>query len=232
MLPLFLTMAMALLPTAPDARAQTVPDVATKRGEPDWPPRHAALKRKAAAGGLDVVFLGDSITEYFPPEVLKERFGERAGAFGISGDRTEHLLWRIAQGELDGLRPRALVLLIGTNNLTFHAPPAIRDGIAAVVRALRKRLPGARILLMALLPRGQHRDDPLRKRVDETNRLLPPLSDGERVLLLNAGPWFLKPDGSLPAELMPDYLHPSVAGYRAWADAIDPWVRRALGKPR
>jgi lysophospholipase L1-like esterase len=125
-----------------------------------------------------------------------------------------------------------VVLLIGTNNAEIHSAAEILEGVRAAVARVRARAPEARVLVMALFPRGRDAADAMRRRVAEVNGLLPALADGERVKVLDLTSRFLRPDGTLPAELMPDFLHPSPAGYRIWAESIEPWVRQSLGGRR
>ena len=199
--------------------------------------RHKDFVDLAKKGGIDVLFLGDSITDYWRSAdklkggkaVWDAQFAPlHAANFGIGGDRTQHVLWRIENGELDSLRPKAVVLLIGTNNTGYERdrPTIPRNataetiaGITAVVHRLKEKLPDARILLLAIFPRGQ-KNDPIRNQVKEVNAGIAQLSDGRNVRFLDIGARFLEPDGSLSAEVMPDLLHPSEKGYSIWAAAI------------
>jgi len=195
-------------------------------GTAAWLARHDAFVARAQQGGIDVLFLGDSITDFFTTRGAEawNRAIAPLGAvadFGISGDRTQWLLWRVQHGELDGTGARVVVLMIGTNNLGAATPENVARGIAAVVAAVQERLPGATVVLNALLPRGTP-DDPLRAKLAEVNARIQPLADGTRVRWLDAGPGFLAPDGTIPAELMPDGLHPSAAGYEVWTTALRP----------
>lgn len=146
---------------------------------------------------------------------------------GFGWDRTQNVLWRIRQGELDGLDPRWVVLHIGTNNLTGTAqsrastPAETAQGVEAVVAEVRQRLPNSKLILMAIMPRGHRPDSPQRAPIAETNRLLAARFAGDpAVRLVDIGPQMLQPDGALPEALMPDGTHPSEAGYRIWAQAL------------
>jgi lysophospholipase L1-like esterase len=202
--------------------------------DPAWVKRHEGFVAQARQGGIDVLFVGDSITDFWRRDdpktggkkVWDANFAPlRAANFGISGDRTQHVLWRLENGELDGLQPRAVVLMIGTNNTGFerdkvtprNSVPEVVEGVAAVVRTLRIRLPSARILLLAIFPRGASPDDPQRAQVNTVNAAI---ADGDRVRFLDLGPRFLAADGTLPPEIMPDFLHPGEKGYEIWAEAI------------
>ncbi|HYZ17605.1 MAG TPA: GDSL-type esterase/lipase family protein, partial [Candidatus Acidoferrum sp.] len=149
--------------------------------------------------------------------------------FGISGDRTQFVLWRITHGELDGCGARVVVLLIGTNNLEAASAEGVVHGIAANVAALRAKLPSAIIVLNALFPRGAP-DDPLRAKLAEVNAKIKPLADGEHVMWVDAGAGFLDADARLRPDLMADGLHPTPAGYEVWASALRPVLDEALSK--
>jgi lysophospholipase L1-like esterase len=219
---------------AVDACANTATEPVPR--DEKWLQRHAQFVETAHQGGVDVLFLGDSITDFWRAEnpqrggkaVWEENFAPlHAANFGISADLTQHLLWRIQNGELEGLHPKAIVLLIGTNNAALdkdkktprNTGPEIADGVLAVVDTLRKKLPDAKILLLAIFPRATP-GDPIRDRVQEANAILAKHADGKRVRFLDIGPKFLEPDGTLSPGVMPDLLHPSEKGYRIWADAI------------
>jgi lysophospholipase L1-like esterase len=199
-----------------------------------WLARHRTFVERAAQGGIDVLFLGDSITDFFASRGKDawERDIAPLGTvvdFGISGDRTQYLLWRARNGELDGSGARVVVLMIGTNNLGAATPANVARGIAAIVETIRRKLPDAVVVLNALLPRGAP-DDPLRARMRDVNARIAALADGTQVRWLDAGSGFLDPDGRIRPELMPDLLHPSAEGYDVWATALRPVLLDALSK--
>ncbi len=201
--------------------------------EPYWLKKHEELTALARQGGARVVFLGDSITEYWRDnQIWRERYAALPSAnFGVAGDTTQNVLWRLAQGELTGEDPRLIVLLIGTNNLgRGDTPEEAAYGAGAVVRAVRARFPAAKILLLGIFPRGADARDPYRERVRRANVVLSRFGDGRSVRYLDIGRVFLARDGSLSADVMPDFLHPSLEGYRRCADAMDPLLRRMLGE--
>ncbi len=205
--------------------AENFPTQPVARVEPWWIERHELLKRTARMGNVETLFVGDSITQGWNPRVWGEAFSHlRPANFGISGDKTENVLWRIQDGEFQGLDPSTLVLLIGTNNAQYHEPEAIRDGIAAVIRAFQNQMPRARILLISIFPRGWDRTDPLRMKVNEVNRLLPALTDGSRVIWVPIGRFFLDADERISPDIMPDSLHLSERGYRIFASALRPYL--------
>lgn len=194
--------------------------------EGGWLKRHESFVDRAKKGGVDVVFLGDSITQGWEgggKDIWKERFDPlKAANFGISGDRTEHVLWRITTGkELEGIDPKAFVIMIGTNNLgNKQTPEMAADGVTAIVKELRKQKPSARILLLAVFPRGAKSTDGYREKVKDVNQRIAKLADGKAVQFLDIGGKFLDQAGDLPKEIMPDALHLSAKGYKIWADSI------------
>lgn len=197
------------------------------------------LKQRASEADADLVFLGDSLTAQWETngrEVWERYYGGRhALNLGVGWEQTENVLWRIEQGHLDLLRPRLIVLLVGTND-TEHGgdgPHEIADGVGAIVRELRERLPLARILLIGLFPRGRDRDDPHRANNEAVNALLAGLADGESVHYRDIGDVFLSEDGSIsPEVVMPDYLHLGPRGYARWAEAIEGDITRLLADER
>ena len=176
------------------------------------------------AGSIKLIFDGDSITDGWQGggrAIWEERYG-KLGAFdfGISGDRTQHILWRLAQGQVEGIHPKLIALMIGTNNLGSNTPEEIADGVKAIVADYQKRCPEAAILLQAIFPRGEKPEDPNRAKIKSINETLSKLGDGKKVIYIDFGDKFLNPDGTMSKEIMPDFLHPSAKGYQIWADAI------------
>jgi lysophospholipase L1-like esterase len=201
-----------------------------------WRAQHDAFVARAAQGGIDVLFLGDSITAFFPTrgaEVWNRAIvplGSVAN-FGIEGDRTQFVLWRVQHGELEGSQARVVVIMAGTNNLEAATAVEIARGLAAIVDEVRARLPNAVVLLNALLPRGTA-DDPLRAKIADVNARIARLADGDRVRWIDAGPGFVDADGGIRPLLMPDGLHPVAAGYEVWATALRPAIAAALSNER
>ena len=199
--------------------------------------RHQRFVQRAAEGGVDLLFIGDSLVEGWNgagrPVWDDEYAPLRAANFGIPADMTQFVLWRLADGELEGISPKAVVLMIGTNNLksgpTRMPPHAAAAGAEAVVNLLREELPRARILLLGILPR-QPEYDWMPQAVRETNALLARIADGGSVRFINFSDRYLRPDGAVNPDLYRgDLLHLSEAGYRLWADAIRDEVRDAFG---
>lgn len=181
---------------------------------------------RAANGDIGLVLIGDSITDGWSGK--KDTYGVLAPwkplNLGISGERTEQVLWRLENGELEGYKAKAVMIMIGTNNLGHFGdeqPEWTAAGVAKIVALVRAKQPQARILLLAIFPRGKA-GDPIKARVDAANALISKLGDGKMVTFMDIGPRFLLPDGSLSKELMPDFLHPNAAGYKVWLDAVKP----------
>ncbi len=209
----------------------------------DWWARHEEKCRLAQAHPHDVVFIGDSITHLFEWEPVENRGKSiwqaeiapfQALNLGFGWDRTGNVLWRLQNGELAGQTPKLAVLLIGTNNLATTAnyrantPLEIYEGIEAVCEQIHALTPQTDILIQGLFPRSPA-GDPLRHAVTEVNRLLPALHNPRaRRHVYDFSGRFLQPDGTLPTTVMDDLVHPTTAGYRIWADAILPELRRFL----
>jgi lysophospholipase L1-like esterase len=203
-----------------------------------WMTRHETFLADAKAhADAQVVFLGDSITDFWRQDnpqrgglaVWNKNFAPlNALNLGISADRTQHVLWRLENGEVAGLNPKAVVLMIGTNNTGMepdkvtprNTPAETIEGVTAIVKSLRARLPKAKILLLAIFPRGEKPDHPQRAQINEINAALAKLDDGKMIKYLDIGPKFLQADGTLTKEIMPDLLHPGEQGYEIWAAAI------------
>jgi lysophospholipase L1-like esterase len=199
-----------------------------------WLAQHDAFVARARQGNVDVVFLGDSIAAFFQqraPDVWNRAIAPLGNVvdFGIEGDRTQFVLWRVQNGELDGTNARAVVLMIGTNNLATATPENVARGVGAIVDAVRAKLPNAVIVLNGLFPRGDP-NDPLRGKAADVNARLAQLADGTHVRWLDAGPGFVTADGTIAPSLMPDKLHPSPDGYELWATALRPVLLDALSK--
>ena len=231
--------ALAQTPNIPAAAAAVV-NTATNPAPRDaaWVQRHDEFVKIARAGGVDLLFLGDSITDYWRTRgsnVWNTYYGVRHAAnFGISADRTQHVLWRIDNGELDGIKPKVVVLMIGTNNTgkerdgsPRNSNPETITGVQAVVARIRAKLPDTKILLLGIFPRGTL-DDPQRAQVALINTVIAKLDDGNMIRYLDIGPKFLEADGTLSKTIMPDLLHPSERGYQIWADAMEPTLAAML----
>lgn len=207
-------------------------------GVPDaWAKAHRRYLDRARRADSDVVFLGDSITyawgddgrdDLGSPSWSAEFAPFRAANFGFSGDQTQHLLYRVLDGELEG-HPRVAVVLIGTNNLSEgQSPEATASGIAAVVDAIHKVSPSTRVLLVGLLPRASGADDPHSPEVEQVNAIVRGWSIGVGVDFVDPARAFLGPDGRIGWDLTTDGLHPSTKGYRALAGVLRAPIRKLL----
>lgn len=189
-----------------------------------WPARHAE-KVAEPKKGVEVVFIGDSITQNWEKagaKVWKQHFEPiKAANYGFGGDSTQHVLWRIDHGELDGLEPKVIMLHIGTNNARHgdFTPAQIAEGIGVVVLRLKAKFPQAKVLLHAIFPRGPDAKDEMRVKCAAVNALLPKLTD-DRVSFIDISPALLQPDGTLTREIAPDLLHLSEKGYDIWAKQL------------
>ncbi|MBQ1338252.1 MAG: hypothetical protein IIY32_08020, partial [Thermoguttaceae bacterium] len=199
-----------------------------------------------AQGDVDVLWVGDSIThrwEKAGQKVWENYYGSRkAMNFGIGGDRTSQVLWRLENSPMDKISPKLSIVMIGTNNLghkkpnsqeRFSSPQETVEGIQAIVNKLKDLYPETKILLLEVFPRGAQPDDPLRLLVNETNEGLRKIyANGaiDRVTLYSLNDLFLTKDGVLEPDVMPDYLHPSEKGYEIWAKAIEPLIADALNE--
>jgi beta-glucosidase len=200
-----------------------------------WRERNRAINEAPGRADARLIFLGDSITEGWPTvgrEVWEKHYARRrALVMGISGDRARHVLWRIRHGNLDGLAPRVVVLLIGANDACYRDTTASRiaEGIVAIVQELRARLPLTHVLLVGVFPCGP-RPSARRTRIAEANRLAAAVADGKMVHYLDLGARLLRPDRTLSAKVAYDYLHLTAAGYQIWATAMEPKLRQLLGE--
>ncbi len=209
--------------------AQDFPGTKPVPKEGGWLKRHEGFVAEAKKGGIELLFLGDSITDAWRnagKRLFEERFLPlKAANFGISGDRTQHVLWRLQNGEFEGLAPRVVMLMIGTNNVGqaqgAEPPESAAAGVRAIVKEIHGRSPKTKVLLLAVFPRGEKPEDPKRKAVGAINAEISKLDDGGKtVRLLDIGAKFLQPDGTISKEIMPDFLHLSAKGYEIWADAV------------
>jgi lysophospholipase L1-like esterase len=215
----------------PPPNSATIPNLA-----PFFQQKHQANLKVAAEGNIDVLFMGDSITDFWRNEdgpnagkpVLDKYFGDlRVANFGIAGDTTQGVIYRLQNGEGRGFSPKAVMLMIGTNNTGRNSAAEIAEGIGAVVLELQKDFPQAKILLLAVFPRSTP-DDPVRATIAEINKIISRLDDGKRVYYLDIGNGFLDAAGNIPKDIMGDALHPSTKGYEIWAKAVEKPLRDLL----
>ncbi|HVI48769.1 MAG TPA: GDSL-type esterase/lipase family protein [Chitinophaga sp.] len=220
----------------------------------DWWARHAEVLRIKDSINPEIVMIGNSITHFWGGYPL---FRDAAGQLhkangsrvwdslyrsrrvlnlGFGWDRTQNVLWRIDHGELDHLHPRVVVIEIGTNNTSgtknarANTAPEIVEGIQHIISRIHAKIPHVKIILMALLPRGQYAGEAPRQLINDTNVLLKDLAKKEHVHLINMDNDFLAPDGSLSKTLMYDFVHPTERGYEIWADRLRTAFREVVGK--
>lgn len=221
----------SIAPTVAAPRANLA-TTAAPRDAASWQRRNNMFNRRAADGQVDLIFVGDSITQRWAQAgeaVWREYYADRRVMnLGISGDRTQHVLWRLQNGNLEGIAPKAAVILIGTNNHRDNTADEIADGVEAIVRTMRLKLPETKLLVMGILPRGG-RPNESRRKLAESNQRLSAIADGSHVFFMDIGTSLMNPDQSISPEIMPDYLHLSERGYEIWAEAIEPTLRQWLG---
>jgi lysophospholipase L1-like esterase len=202
-----------------------------------WNERHAKHLELIKSGGGDLLFVGDSITEGWggagKDVWAKEYAPGKTLNIGIGGDTTQNVLWRLANGEVEGLKPKVVVLMIGTNNFGLNGdqPADVVRGVTAVVASLREKLPGAHVLLLSIFPRDANPQAGIRTKITEVNTAIAKLDDGKAVHYLDIGKVFMEADGSLSKDVMPDFLHLSGEGYKRWAEAIRAPLAGLLAKP-
>lgn len=205
------------------------------REEAWWRQRHESINQRAKQGNVDLIFIGDSITQGWEnagKEVWAKYYASRkAMNLGISGDRTEHVLWRLENGNLDGLSPKAAVLMIGTNNTgqKVCTPEQIAEGITAIVKTLRTKMPQTKVLLLGIFPRGEL-PGPDRESNAKASELTSKIADGKMVHYMDIGIHFMTPEKKITREIMPDFLHLTPRGYEIWAIAIEGKLRELLGE--
>jgi len=233
-----LVLALLLTVFLPAAMVQAQENTAlapVPRPDQWWTQRHAGKLAVVQQGGIDLLFIGDSITHGWEgggKAVWEKYYGDRNAAnIGFSGDQTQHVLWRFNEGEIDGIAPKLAVLMIGTNNCGVNTAEEIAEGVGAIVSALRAKLPDTKVLLLAIFPR-QDVPKEIQDKLVKTNALIAEAVKDEAVHYLDIAPWFLEPDGTLPKSVMPDLLHPNERGYQLWAEAIEPKVAELMGEAR
>ena len=211
-----------------------------------WMPRHQAVLDRIGEGNVDLLMIGDSITHGWEKagRTVWARYYEPRHAvnMGFSGDRTEHVIWRLQNGEIDHINPRLAVLMIGTNNSNGdeYTAEQIADGIKAIVCKLRTQLPQTKILILSIFPRGdkaQRADNeygatfnPQWAKNEDASQRVSKMADGKMIFFLDINKAFLNEDGVLTREIMPDLLHPKEKGYQLWAEAMEPTIAKFMGE--
>lgn len=232
--------------TAGDAKRSTVtpainpsPD---RSKEYKWLERHQQVLDEIKKKPVDMIFIGDSITHYFggPPKARYIRGGKtwqkyyghrNAVNMGFGWDRTQHMLWRLDHGEIDGISPKVAVVMAGTNNVLWGDGSAddIFEGVKAIIKRIQTKSPKTKILLVGVLPFSKNPKDKRRNKIKAVNAKLAGLADNKQLFFIDVGHLFLKQDDSVSKELMGDYLHPNSNGYAVYAKAIEPMVAKLFG---
>ena len=200
-----------------------------------WTLRHDAVNERVKQGDVDLLLIGDSIThgwENAGKKVWDKYYAPRKAVnMGFSGDRTQHVLWRLDHGHLEGISPKLAVLMIGTNNSNGKDNTAeeIADGIIAICRKIRTKCPKTKILMLAIFPRGPEPSEQREKNA-KASLLASKIADRKMIHYLDINDKFLTKDGFLTKKIMPDYLHPNEAGYKIWAEAIESKVTELMGE--
>jgi beta-glucosidase len=200
---------------------------APKKDNGNFLKRHESFVARAKQGNVDVLFLGDSITAGWAnagKDAWAAHFEKlRPANFGIGGDRTQHVLWRITNGELEGIQPRVVVLMLGTNNIKADSASAIARADAKIIQTIRQKLPNTKVLLLGIFPRAHRTDAPeahIPAKVKAVNAELARLADGQAVRYLDLAET-LAPSGALNPDFYTDGVHLTPKGYEAWAKAIE-----------
>lgn len=197
--------------------------------------RHNRFVEIAQNEDFDILFEGDSITDWWQQggqgggaEVQKKYFGDvKVANFAIAGDTTQGVLWGLQNGEGQGHKPKAIMLMIGTNNSGGNSGPEIAEGVGAIIVEMRKDFPDAKILLLAIFPRGSGPTDSSRMKNEEANKIIAKLHDGKHVFFKNINDKFLDAQGHLIG-YRGDNLHPNAEGYEIWAQEVAPILKRWL----
>ena len=237
MKPLYLALTLFALAVglhAVDKPKHSAIDPAPREGD-WWTKRHNSFNKRIDQGNVDLIFIGDSIThgwESSGKSTWSKHYTKRnAVNLGIGGDRTQHVIWRLDNGNVKNIKPKVAVLMIGTNNSgkDRNSAEEMIDGVTAVIDKIRKKLPETKILLLDIFPRGQHINDQ-RGKILQVNQVLSRLDTRTYVTFLRIGQNFLNSDGSIPKHIMPDFLHLTPKGYEIWAEAIEPTLSKLLGE--
>ena len=195
--------------------------------------RHEEFMKRKEQGPIGLLFLGDSITDFWPqrgPDSWAKFAPYHPADFGVSGETTEDVLWRITHGELDDIHPKVVVLMLGTNNVGQHQdeqPAWVVAGLRKVVDVIHEKLPVAKLLILGIFPRDD-KNSSNRQRNDAINLELAKFADSSRTRYLDIGHVFLDANGEVPTDIMPDRLHPNAKGYDLWYDAMEPTLAEMM----
>ncbi|HBG26703.1 MAG: hypothetical protein A2Y10_09125 [Planctomycetes bacterium GWF2_41_51] len=213
-----------------------------------WPSRHKEKLEevKQKKGNVDLLMIGDSITHRWENDgndVWQKYYANRKPLnIGFGGDRTQHVLWRLQNGEIEGISPKLGVLMIGTNRATTETPQMRADGIKAIVSELRNKLPNTKILVLGVFPRGSSKQRKSKigdaeynerwEQNDKINEIICNLADDKMIYYLDIGKIFLSDKGLVSRDVLPDLVHPNQKGYQAWAEAMEPKIAELMGEKK
>ncbi|MFI4912201.1 MAG: GDSL-type esterase/lipase family protein [Sedimentisphaeraceae bacterium JB056] len=219
----------------------------TPLSKPDvnwWMPRHQGVLERIKEGNVNILFIGDSITHGWEKsgKEMWDKYYEPRGTvnMGFSGDRTENVLWRLENGEIDNISPNLAIIMIGTNNVVPNTAEEISDGIKAIICKFRTELPETKILLLAIFPRGSYEQrkiktadatmNPLWEKNNKASELASMVADDDMIYYLDINDKFLDENGTLTRSMMPDLLHPKEKGYKIWAEAMEPTIKKLMNE--
>jgi len=195
---------------------------------------HAKYVQQTQSMKIDLCFLGDSITAMWPGNLFGKYFGKyKVVNFGVGGDRTENVLWRLENGELKGQSPKVVVLMIGTNNLGFNTVEEVALGVETVVKNLQGKFPKTKILLLGILPKLGNAQEPTEKmlvKIAKVNAITAKLDDGKMIRYLDFGSKFLDKDGKIQDGILADGVHLTGKGYDIWAASINELLTEMMEK--
>jgi len=227
-LPLFLVVLVALgAAFAQSTNTAVIPVPMTK---PGWMERHESMNTKARQGKIDLIYIGDSIVQRYESvgkPVWDHYYAPRnALNLGISGDRTQHVIWRLDNGNIEGINPKLAIVMIGQNNGGHNTASEIAEGVTEVVKIIRTKLPKTKILLLGIFQRRE-KPTPERAVLAEANNIISKLANSS-ISYMDINSVYVQPDGTIPASLMPDFEHPSELGFKRWAEAIEAKVAELM----
>lgn len=226
---LVLALTLAFTGTCLAANTAVVP---VSRTNVWWMERHEEMNKIARRGNIDLIYVGDSIVEHFENQgrkAWKHYYAPRKALnLGIGGDRTEHVLWRLEHGNIEGINPRLAIVMIGQNNGGHNTGREIGEGVTLIIHKLREKLPATKILLLGIFQRRE-KPTPERAVLAEANEIASKLADEKTVFYMDINSVFVRPDGTISKTLMPDFEHPSPLGHQLWAEAIEAKVAELMG---
>jgi len=227
-LPLLLTILLGSIEAF--AQSTNTAVIPVPMSKPGWMDRHDSMNAKARQGKIDLIYIGDSIVQRYEgggKPVWDHYYAPRnALNLGISGDRTQHVIWRLDHGNIDGIAPKLAIVMIGQNNGGHNTASEIAEGVTEVVKRIRTKLPKTKILLLGIFQRRE-KPTPERAVLAKANEIISKLADSS-ISYMDINSVFVQPDGTIPVALMPDYEHPSELGFKRWAEAIETKVAEMM----